>query len=635
MKRFLQMKRLSTVLFVILLSAVGLGKMYAQNFTIGDLNYSVNIDGATVTVTGHMDGSTASGTLDIPESVSYNGISYTVTAIGNTAFSDCFGLTGDLTIPNCVTFIGSSAFKGCRGFNGHLTLSDNVTVIGDEAFSGCINLTGNLTIPNSLTTIHSSVFASCFGFSSLTIPNSVTTIKRGAFSQCTGITELVIPSSVTTIEVAAFNGCESLTSITIPSSLTTITGNAFSDCYNMGIIMVDSGNPVYDSRNNCNGIIETATNTLITGCKSTIIPNTVTSIGKSAFSGCNDLLSIEIPNSVISIGEDAFNHCTGLLSINIPNSVTEIDTNPFSSCDGLKQIVVETGNAVFDSRGNCNAIIVSDANELIVGCKNTYIPNSVTSIGKKAFYACHDLTCITIPESVTSIRPLAFAFTSGLDTVIALSTTPPNISSGSFYFPSIIEQLIVSCGSQENYEASDWANYFSSIMEDCNTYNVRIDEGISGGNVNASVGLANLGEEVQLTITPDNGMMLRSLTVSDVSNPSQTVLAYPINGNSVYGFTMPPYDVMVSAVFVINNTVDEGNDIVMSVYPNPTNGQIKIEVEGLKHITISNILGQTIYEGNANGDTFEYNFGKHDSGLYLIKIETANGMATKKISVVR
>ena len=114
-------------------------------------------------------------------------------------------------------------------------------------------------------------------------------------------------------------------------------------------------------------------------------------------------------------------------------------------------------------------------------------------------------------------------------------------------------------------------------MEDCNTYNVRIDEGISGGNVNASVGLANLGEEVQLTITPDDGMMLSSLTVSDVNNPSQTVLAYPINGNSVYGFTMPPYDVMVSAVFVVNNAVDEGNGIVMSVYPNPSINQVIIE----------------------------------------------------------
>ena len=358
----------------------------------------------------------------------------------------------------------------------------------------------------------------------------------------------------------------------------------------------------------------------------------VTSLGNYAFVDCDGLTgNLTISNSVISIGEDAFNRCTGLLSINIPNSVTEIGTNPFCSCDGLEQIVVETGNAVFDSRGNCNAIIVSDANELIVGCKNTYIPNSVTSIGKKAFYACHDLTCITIPESVTSIRPLAFAFTSGLDTVIALSTTPPNISSGSFYFSSILKQLIVSCGSKENYEASDWANYFSSIIEDCNTYNVRIDEGISGGNVNASVGLAYLGEEVQLTITPDHGMKLSSLTVSDVSNPSQTVLAYPINGNSVYGFTMPPYDVMVSAVFVINNAVDEGNGIVMSVYPSPTNSQVIIEAEDLKHITISNLIGQTIYESQASGNVVEYDFGKHEDGVYLIRIETAIGEATKRI----
>lgn len=611
----LQMKRaMRTALLVLLLSVAGMGKMVAQEFTVGDLNYSLITDGTTITarVIGHVDGTSASGILDIPESVNYNGISYAVTAIGNNAFSGCYGLTGSLTIPDCVTSIGSAAFKDCRGFNGHLTISDNVTAIWSEAFSGCINLTGNLTIPNSLTILQSSVFANCFSLTgSLIIPNSVTGINNNAFYHCAGLTgDLVIPSSVTTIESWAFSSCDGFTSITIPNSVTSIGSNVFSSD-GVEQIIVDSGNPVYDSRNNCNGVIETATNTLIIGCKNTIIPNTVT-----------------------SIGEDAFNGCKGLLSISIPNSVTEISTNPFKSCDELEQIIVDAGNTVFDSRGDCNAIIETNANKLIVGCRNTYIPNSVFSIGRNAFFGCYGLTCITIPNSVTSIESMAFAFC-GVNTVIALSTTPPDIFGSTFY--SVKEQLIVSCGSKEAYEASDWANYFTFIEEDCDTHNISIDESnINGGNVSASVNSTELGEEVQLTVTPNEGMELVSLVVYNSINPEQTVPVYPLGkASSVYGFLMPPFDVVITAIFGPATTIGENNEALALVYPNPTNGQINIEAENLKHITINNMLGQTIYECNASGNAFGYDFSKHKAGIYLIRIETASGVSTKKVFVTQ
>ena len=134
-----------------------------------------------------------------------------------------------------------------------------------------------------------------------------------------------------------------------------------------------------------------------------MIPNSVTSIGVRAFEGCDGLTSIIIPNSVTSIGNKAFYSCDGLTSINIPNSVTAIGNNVFESCPALTSIVVESGNPIYDSRNNCNAIIATADNTLIVGCKITSIPDSVTAIGDFSYFVCTTLTSIDIPNSVTSI----------------------------------------------------------------------------------------------------------------------------------------------------------------------------------------------------------------------------------------
>ncbi len=349
--------------------------------------------------------------------------------------------TGDVDLPTSVIYEG---------------LEYSVTSIGYAAFSGCSGLT-SITIPNSVTSIEGYAFANCSGLTSITIPNSVTSIGYYAFRECTGLTSATIGNSVTSIGNMAFYGCSGLTSVTIPNSVSSIGGGAFGGCSGLTVIVVESGNTTYDSRNDCNAIIETKTNTLITGCKNTIIPNSVTSIGSYAFFYCRSLTSITIPNSVTSIGIDAFNNCSGLTSIEIPNSVTSIGRDAFYGCSGLTSItipnsVTSIGELAFYGCSNLTSLIIPQSVTTIgdyafMNCSNlpsVTIPNSVTSIGKLAFYGCSNLTSLIIPQSVTTIGDYAFMNCSNLPSV-TIQCSPTYIGWEIFVGCNNISEAIFEC----------------------------------------------------------------------------------------------------------------------------------------------------------------------------------------------
>ena len=357
---------------------------------------------------------------------------------------------GTITFYKDVTSIGDYAFCYCTDLTS-ITIPNSVTSIGYGAFAGCTGLT-SITIPNSVTSIGVYAFQSCTGLASVTIGNSVTSIGHRAFGDCTGLTSIEIPNSVTSIISEAFAGCTGLTSIEIPNSVTSIGEKAFSGCTGLTSIIVESDNTIYDSRNNCNAIIETATNTLIQGCNTTVIPNNVTSIGRRAFDGCTGLTSITIPNSVTSIGYQAFDGCTGLTSITIPNSVKGIGDGAFVGCNNLKSVSINSDSIVsvnhyYYNTSSMSSIFGSQVTEYILGddvhsigdytfYKNVNlisvsIGNSVTSIGRRAFAGCTGLTSIEIPNSVTSIINKAFEGCTGL-TSIEIPNSVTSIGSYAF-----------------------------------------------------------------------------------------------------------------------------------------------------------------------------------------------------------
>lgn len=264
-----------------------------------------------------------------------------VTDIGAAAFHECKNLTSVVIPPN-VTEIFWSTFAGCENL-ASVTLPHGLVHIWHSAFDGCTNLS-DINLPDSLTDIDYWVFYDCSSLKSLTIPKSMTAINFRVFQHCTGLTSVTIPDNINVIGEFAFADCSNLTDVTISEGVADIGEFVFSGCSSLTKIKVEDGNAVYDSRGNCNAIIETASNTLIAGCKNTIIPESVTNIGARAFQGCSSLIGISIPEGVKDIGNGAFIGCENLIEINIPEGVTSIASNAFFNCNANLVIYGKTGS---------------------------------------------------------------------------------------------------------------------------------------------------------------------------------------------------------------------------------------------------------------------------------------------------
>lgn len=393
---------------------------------IDGIKYELNLDTKSATLISNTP--KYKGDINIPSCITHNSAEYSVTSIGDGAFRGCSLLTS-ITIPNSVTSIRNYAFGGCSSLES-IIIPKGVLSIGHGAFQSCTSLT-TILLSNTITTISAYAFWSCSSLSSIVIPNSVKTIEEGTFDYCYALSYIIIPNSVTCIK-DGFYHCKSLSSIIIPASVEKIKAPLFMHCSSLISINVERGNIHYDSRDNCNAIIETKTNTLIAGCQNTVIPQSVVNIGFKAFAFRNTLKSIIIPRNITCIQESAF-----------------------ESCSSISSIVVEDDNNYYDSRNNCNAIIETATNKLILGCQNTIIPNTVKTIGYQAFYNCSFLTSIIIPDGVVSIEKEAFCNCHSLE-AITIPKTLNSIGYGVLQNSCTIEKIT-------NYSFIDIQKYATAL----------------------------------------------------------------------------------------------------------------------------------------------------------------------------
>ena len=418
---------------VIAMMLAGITASSAYDFKADDIYYNITSStDLTVEVTYKTTYyNSYSGDVTIPNTVTNNGTTYTVTSIDSVAFYNCTNLASvtigssvtsignrafcyctslaSIEIPNSVTSIRSRAFCYCTSLTS-IEIPDNVTSIGDQAFYECTSLK-SVTIGNGVTSIEEGTFYKCSSLSSVAIGNSVTSIGSRAFSYCTSLASIEIPDSVTSIEERAFSRCTSLSSVKIGNSVTSIGGNAFRYCTSLkSVIIPNNVTELSDSVfYKCSALkdvtipahlTEKAYSTSLIGCDS-ITSVTISGsgeIGGSAFTRCTTLTTLVIGDSVTSIGDSAFYKCTGLSSVIIGNSVTSIGSRAFCYCTSLSSIEIPNSVTSIDS------VAFSRCTSLA----SIEIPNSVTSIGDNAFYYCTSLRSVTIPDSVNIIEHSTF-----------------------------------------------------------------------------------------------------------------------------------------------------------------------------------------------------------------------------------
>ena len=446
----------------------------------------------------------------------------------------------------------------------HNNVTYSVTSIGDSAFFDCSGLT-SLTIPNNVTSIGNYAFYRCSGLTSVSIPNSVTSIGEIAFAYCSGLTSVIIPNGVTSIKISLFYDCSSLTSVTIP-----------------------------------NGVI---------------------SIGGSAFQGCSSLTSITIPNGVTSIGNYAFYRCSSLTSVTIPNSVGNIGYAAFHNCRSLNSINVASGNGYFSS---IDGVLYDNPRETLIQCPGARtsltIPNSVTTIGERAFIYCRDLTSVTIPNSVTSIGGGAFYSCNSLTSIKCLAAVPPSLDTINLFFniPDTCT-LTVPCGSLEAYTTSDWNTYFATRISEDLSFELSVSANEEAyGSVEVETQSCNVKT---LTAIANNGYVFSRWSDGNMENPRTVSITS---------------DTAFMAIFTASgsSSLQAVSAREFAIYPNPAKNFVTLEFETLEENTLLQILdinGRRVrtFDLKAGVETLRIDVSDLPKGVYTIML----GNTTKKLIV--
>ena len=428
------------------------------------LYYNITSNSTVEVTYGQWHFNTYVGDIVVPTTVTYEGVTYTVTAIGEIAFGGCEGQLNSVIVPNTVTTIGESAFASSPHLSS-VILPNSIESFGPGAFARCYGLT-SLHLPEGITALSERMFFDCTGLSTIEIPSSVTRIEKSAF-EMSYITSINIPESVTYIGESAFKSCTRLTSIDIPNSVTEMGPSVFYYCLELHSASLPETLEVipeslFERCPSLSAIDIPATVTEIgksafcyTGIVEMVVPDAVQIIGDEAFMGCSRLSSITLSRHLGSINVGLFQDCTALHSITIPQSVVDISRNAFKQ-SGLVSITFEgdiddIGGYAF---GGCTSM------------RSIVLPTTA-HIEDAAFYGCSNLETVVITGRVYEIRSYAFGECTALQTVTLLQSIPPLDGGDVFAYCNDTVRLIVPCGAKEAYENSDWVNEPVVIEEDC------------------------------------------------------------------------------------------------------------------------------------------------------------------------
>ena len=499
------------------------------------------------------------GDLEIPESVEYNSVTYSVTSLGDYAFAHCFGLTA-VTIPTSVTEIGSQAFVNCSGLTEPLYNATCFAYFPE-------NYATSYAIPEGIQKIAGGAFSFCSGLAEITIPNSVTSIGSGAFLGCSGLTEITIPEPITYIGSQAFEGCSSLSTINFNATNCTtmgeLTSPVFGDCTSLESLNIGEKVKIIPEY----AFYDCSTLTEVT------IPDSITSIGNLAFGYCRALQTLNFnarnctimggehgsalfasPVSTVNFGENvkiipeiAFLDCTELTEMRLPDSLVNIGTQAFTGCSGLTGTLIIPdsvqfiGNAAF---ARCSGL----TGDLV-------LPNSVKIIRMYAFSNCGGITSVTLGNSIDTLGFEAFYNCDSITDIYSLSITPPFL--GPNFVSNALYQTVnvwIPCATIDSYRSANQWNRFANIRSEQTThYNIEVEtDDASMGDVTGS-GSFTCDTEVVLVATPNDGYRFLTWNDGNEDNPRTIVVA----GDSTFTASF-------RAIKTITATADEGGTIAPS-----------------------------------------------------------------------
>ena len=498
----------SLLVIVCLLVSVNVS---AYDFKEGGFYYEIT-SSQTVSVTyNQLWGADYSGVVQIPETVSSKGTTYTVTAIGASAFQVCTGLTS-VSIPNSVTKIENGAFYGCSALV-EITFPNSVNSIGDMVFYGCSSL-AEVTFGSGVAKIGVNAFSDCKSLTSLVIPDNVVSISSHAFANCENLTELIISDGTSVLELNfipgadTFSGCpietlylgrdlgysytyspfreiQSLKSVVVGDEVTFIGGMAFYECHNLTEVVFGNG-------------VTSIGNGAFSGCTNltkVVIPNSVSSVLDDAFYGCSNLEEVTFGSGLMNIGFHSFAGCNSLTSVTFPNSVVSIQQGAFQGCTSLTEIVFSDGTD-----------LLKVAPSAFDGCpiEKLYLGREYTVFYPYSpFWNKTSLKNVIIGDLVTLLDDYAFGGCTSITSVTSLNPVPPMISNDAT-FDNITYQnatLYVPLGSKYSYQqAPYWKNFFN-IQE----------EGIDG------VGIIITDKQEKNEIYTLGGVKLNTTKLSDLA----------------------------------------------------------------------------------------------------------------------